>query len=50
MAIFKQKDLILTTEKDFVRLDRKLRSEKLFYLPVKMVLEGDLTPHFPEFK
>lgn len=50
MAIFKQKDLILTTEKDFVRLDRKLSSEKLFYLPVKMVLEGDLTPHFPEFK
>lgn len=42
IQLFKQKEFLLTTEKDFKRLDGKLNPEKLFYLPVKMVVEGDL--------
>jgi tetraacyldisaccharide 4'-kinase len=36
-------DIIITTEKDFVRLNEKLQSDNLFYLPIKssFLFEGD---------
>ena len=32
---FAQDKIVVTTEKDFVRLNGKIKSDKLFYLPIK---------------
>jgi tetraacyldisaccharide 4'-kinase len=34
ITTLKQEELIITTEKDYVRLDDKLESDRLFYLPI----------------
>ena len=36
LKMLNEQEIILTTEKDFVRLKNKIAQEKLFYLPIKM--------------
>ena len=44
-------DLIVTTEKDFMRLNNKIDSSKLFYLPIKkeFLNGGDFNKMIKEF-
>jgi len=37
---FSCKELIVTTEKDFVRLNKKLNSTELYYLPIEMKIDN----------
>ncbi len=40
LIILNQKKLIITTEKDFVRLNKQLDSAELFYLPIKVDIDN----------
>lgn len=44
----KQKQIILTTEKDFVRLQPKLNKFAIYYLPIKTVILNDQEKYFKE--
>ena len=48
---FRNQELILTTEKDFMRLQNKLDSSKLYYLPIKTELlnGGDFNKMIKQF-
>ena len=47
----RSQELILTTEKDFMRLKNKIESSKLYYLPIKTAFfnEGDFNKTIKEF-
>ena len=40
LDVLNQKELIITTEKDFVRLNKHLDNTKLFYLPIKVEIDN----------
>jgi len=41
IAELKKEPLLLTTEKDYVRLEKSFKNEQLFYLPVKTAFLKD---------
>ncbi len=43
------KEIILTTEKDFVRLQPKLKKFAVYYLPIKTIILKEQEPFFKEF-
>ncbi len=43
------KEIILTTEKDFVRLQPKLEKFAIYYLPIKTIILKEQEPFFKEF-
>ncbi|MGV6829596.1 MAG: tetraacyldisaccharide 4'-kinase [Flavobacteriales bacterium] len=48
IEIFKQKEIILTTEKDFVRIQPKLQKFALYYLPIKTEILNQQEHFFKE--
>ena len=40
LEVLNQKELIVTTEKDFVRLNKQLDNTKLFYLPIRVEIDN----------
>jgi len=44
----KKKDLIITTEKDYMRLQPKLKKFALYYLPIKTILLNEQSKYFEE--
>jgi len=44
----KKKDLIITTEKDYMRLQPKLKKFALYYLPIKTILLNEQSKYFKE--
>ena len=41
--------MILTTQKDYMRLGSKLNSELLFFIPIEMVIQGEQEQEFLSF-
>jgi tetraacyldisaccharide 4'-kinase len=46
---FKEKELILTTEKDFVRLQPRLNKSAIYYLPIKTAILNEQEKFFKEY-
>ena len=45
----KEKEIILTTEKDFVRLQPKLNKFAIYYLPIKTIILNNQEKYFKEY-
>ena len=45
----KQKDLILTTEKDYMRLQTRLKKFAIYYLPIKTIILKNQEEYFKEY-
>ena len=46
---FKEKEIILTTEKDFVRLEPRLNKFAIYYLPIKTAILNKQEKYFKEY-
>ena len=46
---FKEKEIILTTEKDFVRLEPRLNKSAIYYLPIKTAILNEQEKFFKEY-
>ena len=46
---FKEKEIILTTEKDFVRLQPRLNKSAIYYLPIKTAILNEQEKFFKEY-
>ncbi|MGY8933148.1 MAG: tetraacyldisaccharide 4'-kinase [Flavobacteriales bacterium] len=46
---FKEKEIILTTEKDFVRLQSRLNKSAIYYLPIKTAILNEQEKFFKEY-
>ncbi len=49
LKILKQKEIILTTEKDYMRLQRKIEKFALYYLPIEPVILKEQAEYFEDF-